>query len=207
MDNFYRLSERLDEVSRRFEIAQSALEEAMEESGGELTEDTEQLLSEVETLESIKNQIEEDFLKFPDEYAAWYKNEEAQRNVIVAERKAYEDEMKKILARYDAQIRRKESRMEWIKQNISCAMKKHNVEKLDKKRPNAQFSIYFRQTSSIEVNEGLALDAYRDIERQANENCPEWLEFVPKIKKNALAKAEELPFGFERKTGESLLIK
>lgn len=207
MDNFYKLSERLDDISRRFEIAQSALEEAMEESGGEITEETAQLLAEVDELESIKRQLDEDFINFPDEYAAWYKNEEAKRNMIIAERKAYEDEMKKVLAKYDARIKRRESRMEWIKQNIAASMKRHEVEKLDKKRPNAMFSIFFKKSQSIEVNEGLALDAYREIERKANENCPEWLEFVPKIKKGALTKVEGLPFGFERKISETLLIQ
>ena len=207
MDNFYKLSERLDDVSRRFEIAQSVLEEAMEESGGEITEENAELLAEAEELEAIKRQLEEDFVNFPDEYAAWYKNEEAKRNVILAERKAYEDEMKKVLAKYDARIKKRESRMEWIKQNIEASMRHHNITKLDKKRPNAMFSMFFKKSQSIEVNEALALDTYREIERKANENCPEWLEFVPKIKKGVLSKVDDLPTGFERKTSETLLIQ
>lgn len=207
MDNIYKLSERMDEIAMRYAVAQDALDAAMEESGGEITDETGALLSELDELEAVKNQIMEDFLRFPDEYAAWYKNEEAQRNVILAERKAYEDEMKKVLAKFDSRIKKKESRMEWIKDNISTAMKMHKVKDLDKKRPNAQFSIFFKQSSSIEVNEELALDAYREVERKANENCPEWLEFVPKIKKGTLSKVESLPFGFERKTSDSLQIK
>ena len=207
MDNFYKLSERLDDVSRRFEAARDALDEAMEESGGELTDETSALLAEVEELEAIKRQLDEDFVNFPDEYAAWYKNEEAKRNVIVAERKAYEDEMKKILARYDARIKKRESRMEWIKANISASMKRHGIEKLDKKRPDAMFSIFFKKTQSIDVNEELALKDYREVERAANKDCPEWLEFVPKIKKGALSKVEDLPSGFERLESETLQIQ
>lgn len=207
MENIYKLSERMDEIAMRYAIAQDALDAAMEESGGEITEETGALLSELDELKAIKKQIQEDFLRFPDEYAAWYKNEEAQRNIILAERKAYEDEMKKVLAKFDSRIKMKESRMEWIKDNISTAMKLNKVKVLDKKRPNAQFSIFFKQSSSIEVNEELALDAYREVERKANENCPEWLEFVPKIKKGTLSKVESLPFGFERKTSDSLQIK
>ena len=207
MDNFYKLSERLDDVSRRFEIAQNALEAAMEESGGEITDENASLVSEVEELEVIKRQLDDDFLNFPDEYAAWYKNEEAKRSMLLAERKAYEDEMKKVLAKYDTRIKSRESRMEWIKQNIAASMKRHEVDKLDKKRPNAMFSIYFKKSQSLEVNEDLALDAYREVERKANEGCPEWLEFVPKIKKGVLSKVEDLPFGFERKIGETLLIQ
>lgn len=207
MDNFYKLSERLDDISRRYDIAQTALEEAMEESGGELTEETGKLLAEADELAAIKAQIEEDFIKFPDEYAAWYKNEEAKRNMLLAERDAYENEMKKVLKRYDARIKKRENRMEWIKANISASMKRFKVTSFDKKRPNALFSIFFKSSSSIEVNEELALDAYRETEKKANENCPEWLEFVPKIKKGVLSKAETLPFGFERKISETLQIK
>lgn len=207
MDNFYRLSERLDAISRRYDIAQTALEEAMEESGGELTEETGKLLAEADELAAIKAQIEEEFVNFPDEYAAWYKNEEAKRNMILAEKEAYETEMKKVLKKYDARIKERESRMEWIKQNISASMKRFNVTKFDKKRPNALFSIYFSNSKSIEVNEELALDAYRDKVKKVNEDCPEWLEFVPKIKKGALSKVKTLPTGFERKISESLQIK
>ena len=207
MESFYRLSERMDEVAMRFNAVQTALEDAMEENGGELTEETGQMMAELDQLREIASQIEEDFVKFPDEYAAWYKNEEAKRNVIAAERKAVEEEMKKVLARYDARIKAKDSRLEWIKQNIALAMKVHKVETLDKKsRPNAMFSIYFKNSSSIEVNEEMALDAYREAQRKVNEDCPEWLEFVPKIKKGALSKVEDLPFGFERKYSKSLQI-
>ena len=207
MDSFYKLSERLDDVSRRYDSVMAAFETAMEENGGELTEETQQMLAEADELAAIKAQIEEDFIKFPDEYAAWYKNKESKRNMILAERKAYEEEMKRVLAKYDARIKEVERDMEWIKQNIAASMKKHEVEKLDKKRPNAMFSIFFKKSKSIEVNEELALDAYRDVEKKANENCPEWLEFVPKIKKGTLTKVEDLPFGFERIYSESLQIQ
>lgn len=207
MDNFYKLSERLDDVSRRFEYVKAAFEEVMEENGGEFTEEAQQLLQEANELSAIKAQIEEDFVRFPDEYAAWYKNKEAQRNMILAERKAYEDEMKKVLARYDVKIKDLEGDMEWIKQNIAASMKRHGVDKFDKKRPDALFSIFFKKSKSIEVNEELALDAYKAVEREANEKCPEWLEFIPRIKKSVLGKVEDLPFGFERKTSETLQIQ
>lgn len=207
MDSFYKLSERLDDVSRRYDSIMADFEDAMEENGGELTEETQHMLDEAEELKAIKAQIEEDFIKFPDEYAAWYKNKESKRNMILAERRAYEEEMKRVLAKYDARVKDVERDMEWIKQNIAAAMKRHEIEKLDKKRPNAMFSIFFKKSKSIEVNEELALDAYREVEKKANENCPEWLEFVPKIKKGTLTKVEDLPFGFERIYSESLQIQ
>ena len=133
MESVYRMNERMEEIAMRFEAAQTALDEVMEENGGELTEETGQMIEELETLAAIKRQIEEDFLNAPDEYAAWYKNVEAKRNVKKAERDAFEAEMKKALAKYDAAVKKEESRMEWIKEQINSAMTIANVKKLGKK--------------------------------------------------------------------------
>lgn len=208
MESFYKLSERMDDIAMRYRVAQDALDAAMEESGGEITEENEHLVAEVEELAAIKTQIQEQFLEMPDEFGAWYKNEEAQKRMIEAEKKAYEEQMKAVLAKFDARIKAKERRMDFIKDNIEAAMRRAEVEGLNKKnRPDSMFSFFFNKSSSIEVNEELALDAYRKIERETNEKCPEWLEFVPKIKKGVLGKVTDLPFGFERKISQSLQIR
>lgn len=207
MENIYNLSARMSEIAARYDQAQTALEEAMEENGGELTEETGQMLEELEQLEAIKADIALEFVKFPDEYAAWYKNEEARRDAVKAERKAYEDHMKAVLAKYDARIKRHDSRMAWIRENINGAMVIANVEKFDKKRPGAMFSIYYQSSSSIDVDEAMALEPYQDIIKTVSAQCPEWLSFEPKIAKKVLAKTEELPQGFERKKSRTLVIK
>lgn len=208
MESFYKLSERMDDIAMRYKIAQDALDAAMEESGGEITEENEQLVAEVEELAAIKAQIQEQFLEMPDEYGAWYKNVEAQKKMIEAEKKAYEEQMKGVLAKFDARIKAKERRMDFIKSNIEAAMRRAEVDGLNKKnRPDSMFSFYFSKSSSIEVNEELALDAFKDAQREVNDKCPEWLEFVPKIKKAVLSKVADLPFGFERKTSETLQIR
>lgn len=208
MESFYKLSERMDDIAMRYKIAQDALDAAMEESGGEITEENEQLVAEVEELAAIKTQIQEQFLEMPDEYGAWYKNVEAQKKMIEAEKKAYEEQMKTVLAKFDARIKAKERRMDFIKDNIEAAMKRAEIEGLTKKgRPDSMFSFFFSKSSSIEVNEELALDAYKEAQREANDKCPEWLEFVPKIKKGVLSKVDNLPFGFERVRSQTLQIK
>ena len=73
------MSERMDDIAMRYKAAQDALDAAMEESGGEITEENKQLVAEVEELAAIKAQIQEQFLEMPDEYGAWYKNVEAQK--------------------------------------------------------------------------------------------------------------------------------
>ena len=202
------MNERMEEIAMRFEAAQTALDEVMEENGGELTEETGQMIEELETLAAIKRQIEEDFLNAPDEYAAWYKNVEAKRNVKKAERDAFEAEMKKALAKYDAAVKKEESRMEWIKEQINSAMTIANVKKLGKKeRPESKFSFWYSTSRSIEVDDAMALAPYESMISEANFNCPEWLQLVPKIVKSSLSKAEVLPSGFERKESQNLMIR
>ena len=192
----------------RFRIAKDALDAAMEESGGEITEDNEHIVAQYEELAAIKAQIQDQFLEMPDEFGAWYKNEEAQMKMLEAQKAAYVEQMKNVISKYDARINAKESRLEFIRDNIDAALKKAKVEGLTKKeRPNSMFSFWYTSSSSIEVNEELALDAYREMQKEANANCPVWLEFVPKIKKNVLGKEKSLPFGFERKTSQKLQIK
>ena len=208
MESFYKLSQRMDDIAVRFRIAKDALDAAMEESGGEITEDNEHIVAQYEELAAIKAQIQDQFLEMPDEFGAWYKNEEAQMKMLEAQKVAYVEQMKNVISKYDARINAKASRLEFIRDNIDAALKKAKVEGLTKKeRPNSMFSFWYTSSSSIEVNEELALDAYREMQKEANANCPEWLEFVPKIKKNVLSKEKSLPFGFERKTSQKLQIK
>lgn len=208
MESIYKLQNRAAEIAARYDEIQAEFEALMEDNGGELNEESQEYIDRLAELESMKSELIDEFMKFPDEYAAWYKNEEAAKKVAEAEMKAFEDMQKKALAKYKARVNRRESRMEWIRQNIAEAMRLADVEKLDKKsRPNALFSIYFQESKSIEVDEMLALSDYEDAIKAITETCPEWLSFVPKIDKSILRKADVLPRGFERKTSKSLQIR
>ena len=72
MENIYKLSARAAEVSMRYEEARAALEEMYEANGGEVTAETEEKSAELEVLEQIKQELAEEFVRFPGEYAAWY---------------------------------------------------------------------------------------------------------------------------------------
>lgn len=207
MENIYKLSERAAEVSMRYEAARAALEEMYEANGGEVTAETEEKSAELEQLEEIKRQIAEEFVRFPDEYAAWYKNVEAQRAVIQAQRKAIEEEQKKVLARYDAMIRKKDSTLEWIKENMEAAMNIANVTKFDKNKTGGMFSIYFSTSKSVDVDEQLALKKYQERIDLLEAQLPEWLTLDAKISKTVAGKQEELPEGFERKERRNLIIR
>lgn len=208
MENIYKLSGKAADAAARYSEIQDEFEVLMEENGGELNEESQEMLDKLAELETIKAQIADDITRFPDEYAAWYKNVEAQKKVAEAELKAFKELQKAAIAKYEAKVKRCESRMEWIKQNIADAMVVAQVDRFDKKRsPDALFSIYFQDSKSIEVNEELALKDYRDIIDHWRASLPEWLSIETKIAKGTLSKADELPLGFERKISRNLLIK
>ena len=208
MENIYKLSGRAAEVATRYNELQDEFDLLMEENGGELNEESQEMLDKLAELETIKAEIADNFTKFPDEYAAWYKNVEAQKKVAEAELKAFKELQKIAIAKYEAKVKRCESRMEWIKQNIADAMVIAQVDKFDKKRsPDALFSIYFQDSKSIEVDEELAMKDYKDIIDHLRVSLPEWLCIETKIAKATLNKAEELPQGFERKISRNLQIR
>lgn len=207
MESIYKLSERAVAISTRYEQARAALEEMYEENGGEVTAETEEMSAELEELEQIQRQIAEEFVKFPDEYAAWFKDVEAQKAVIQAQRKAIEEEQKKVLAKYDAQIKKKDSTLEWIRQNMEAAMILAQVEKFDKKKTGGMFSIYFQTSKSVDVDEDVALKKYEDSINKLRATLPDWLILNTKISKSVAGKLEELPEGFERKQSKTLIIR
>lgn len=207
MENIYKLSARAAEVSMRYEEARAALEEMYEANGGEVTAETEEKSAELEVLEQIKQELAEEFVRFPGEYAAWYKNVEAQRNLIEGEKKAMEAEQKKVLARYDAAIKKKEATLAWIRENMEAAMKIADVQKFEKKQTGGMFSIYFQTSKSVDVDEDVALKDYKGAIDALAATLPEWLTITHKINKTVAGKLETLPGGFERKQSKTLIIK
>lgn len=208
MESIYKLENRAAEIAARFEQVQDEFELLMEENGGELNEESQEMLDKLEELEVIMKQMQEDFIKFPDAYAAWYKNEEAKKKVAEAELKAFKEIQDAAIAKYKAKVNRRASRMEWIKQNIADCMRIAGVERFDKKsNPDALFSIYFQESSSIEVDEAVAAVGYEEIIKTANSVLPEGFSLVLKVDKSVLKKAESLPMGCERKVSKSLQIR
>lgn len=208
MESIYKLSGKAVEAEAQYNRIQAEFEDLMEENGGELNEDSQEVLDRLEELEAIKKQIKEDIVKFPDVYAAWYKNVEARKKVHEAERAAFVEAQKTALAKYDAKIKKDEKDLAWIGQNIEDAMHMAQVERFDKKsRPEALFSIWFQESKSIEVDKDLALKDFLIEIDEINKRHPEWLVLEPKIVKKALSKVETLPTGFERKTSKTLRIQ
>lgn len=208
MDNIYKLEGRAAEIAARYQEVMTEFEDLMEENGGELNEESQEYIDKLEELQGIQAELRENFEKFPDAYAAWYKNVEAEKKVAEAEMKAFKEMQDKALAKYKAKVNNLDSRLEWIRQNIAESMRLLGVEKLDKKRsPDALFSIYFQESKSIEVDETLALAQYQERIDEFFATLPEWLPFVLKIDKNVLKKVDDLPRGFERIISKNLQIR
>ncbi|MCM1503373.1 MAG: hypothetical protein NC115_12035 [Bacteroidales bacterium] len=207
MENIYRLSERAYRASMEYEEVMAALDARYEENGGEVTSETEAMEAEAARLSAVQEQIMEDFCRFPDEYAAWYKNVEAQKKVLEAEKKAVEEEQKKVLQLHQARINRQEATMEWIKLNMEAAMNIAHVDRFDKKKTGGLFSIYFSKSRSLNVDESLALNDYRGRIEALQAQLPDWLTLQPKISKSVAGKADVLPAGFESVESKNLVIR
>ena len=208
MESIYKLSGRAAEAEARYNEIQEQFEALMEENGGELNEESQELIDMLAEQEAIKTQIAEDILNFPDEYAAWYKNEEAKKDLAQAELNAFKKVHENAIAKYEARVKRREKRMDWIKQNIQAAMDRAHVDKFDKKsRPNALFSIYFKESSSIVVDETAVTTTYKEAIDTANSVLPSGYSLVLKVDKNALKKSEKLPVGAARMVSKTLQIK
>lgn len=208
MENIYQLVGQAAELAVRFNEIQDEFEALMEENGGELNEESQEYLDKMEELQALRAKMREDILENADAYAAWYKNEEAQKKADEAALKAFKEAQQVAVAKYETAVRKRENRCAWIKDSISFAMDWAEVDKLDKKtRPDAKFSLYFQNTKSIDVDETLALAQYEEEISAFLANLPEWLSFVPKFDKKALKDVEVLPEGFERRISRSLQIR
>lgn len=208
MESIYKLQGRAEEIAARYDEVMDEFENLMEENGGELNEESQEYLDKMAELEAIQKQIAEDFIKFPDVYASWYKNEEAKEKVAEAELKAAKEMYDAALAKYKTRVTKRTNRKEWIKQNIEDCMKLAGVEKFDKKsNPDALHSIYFQESKSIEVDEATVLAIYEQEISTANSALPEGFSLELKVDKNILKKSETLPVGVERVVNKTLRIR
>lgn len=208
MESIYKLQGKAAEIANQYNELLMQFENLMEENGGELTPESQEYIDHLAALENLKVQIKEDILKFPDEYASWYKNVEARKKVHEAELKAFKELQAAAVAKYEAKVKKDSNDLNWIRQNIADAMTFAKVKSFDKKsRPNALFSIYFLESKTVEVDEAKVNERYQDVISTANAAMPEGYSLVLKVDKNVLRKVETLPEGAQLITGKSLVIK
>ena len=186
MENIYKLGEKYSSVEAAYEVTRANLDMMYEENGGEITEQTEALEKEAEELKRLHEEIVKDVLSAPDEYAAIVKNAEAQKNILEAELKALKEEQKKACAKIEAKIKQKESKMEWFKQNIADAMKFAEIEKIGGAKAPNKFTIWFKNTESVNVDTEAAMKPYEAKIKEFIESLPQWIVVKTDINKTAV---------------------
>lgn len=207
MENIYQLGEKFYRISEAYDCAKAALEEEYENNGGEMTETTEQMQAELDELERIKNEVVAEVLSAPDDFAAIVKNAEAQKKVLEAELKAVKEEQAKVTAKIEARIKRKQSKIDWFKDNILEAMKLAEVQKIGGARTENRFTIWIGESTSMETDEETLLNPYNDRIKAFIEGLPKWVKVTTGINKTALKAEAELPAGAAIVTNKTLNIR
>ena len=207
MENIYTLGERFNALSEAYDEAKAKLEEEYEANGGEMTETTEAMQAELDELERVRQEVVNDVLSAPDEYAAIVKNAEAQKNVLEAELKAVKEEQAKYLARIEAKIKRKQEKIDWFKGNIAEALRLAQIEKLGGAKTENKFCIYFSKSTSVEADTERLLAPYKDEIDSLVASLPSWVTVKTDVNKTALKKEKTLPDGASLNTKKTLQIK
>lgn len=207
METIYNLEQKFAAISESYDELEAALVEKYEDNGGEVTEETESMQAELDALAQLKQQITEDIIAAPDEYAAIVKNAEAQKKILEAELKALKEEQLKAQARIQAKINRKVSKIDFFKDSIAEAMRANGVEKIGGAKTDNRFSIYFSKSTAVDVDAEAVLAPYQPRFAAFLKSLPSWVKVSFDVNKTELKKAEELPAGASLVTNQSLQIR
>ena len=207
MENIYTLGEKYLSISEAYDSLQAVLDQMYEENGGEVTEETEAMESEKETLALLRETVVANILDAPDDYAAIVKNTEAQKAIEEAELKAIMEQQAKVVAKYKARINSKQRKIDWFKDAIASAMRFAEITKIGGARTSNKFSIYFTNTKKLEADNDTLLAPYRDKINAVLADLPVWVSIKPDINKALLKKEEDLPDGAELIETKTLQIR
>ena len=207
MENIYKLKERYAKLSQAYDDLRYELDLTYDENGGEVTEETEQMEKAGAEMEDLRKQILQDVIDMPDEYAAIVKNEEAHKKIFEAELKALKEEQAKACDKIQAKIKRCENKIGWFKENIAEALKVAQIEKIGGAKTDNKFTIYFTNTSSVEVDEPTILHPYQKKIQDLIDSLPKWLVVTTSVNKSVLKKEDVLPEGAAINSTKNLQIK
>ena len=186
MENIYKIGERYIQIAADYEAAMAAIESKYEETGGEITDETVALEKEAQALDDLRKEIAKDVLSAPDEYAAIVKNAEAQKKILEAELKALKEEQAKACAKIEARIKQKASKADWFKTQIEDAMKFAEIQKIGGAKTSNKFTIWFKDTESVEADSEVVMKPYEQKVRAFIESLPAWITVKTDINKTAL---------------------
>ena len=207
MENIYQLEQKFAAISDSYDALEAALVEKYEEGGGEVTEETESMQSELDALAELKQKIQEDIIAAPDAYASIVKNAEAQRKILEAELKALKEEQQKAVARIQAKINRKNSKIDFFKDSIAEAMRANGIDKIGGAKTDNRFSIYFSKSTAVDADTEKLLAPYQPRFTAFLQSLPAWVKVSFDVNKTELKKVDELPDGASIVTNQSLQIR
>lgn len=207
METIYKLEEKFAAISEAYDQLEAQLVETYEENGGEVTEETESMQSQLDGLNALKKQVTDDIIAAPDDYASIVKNAEAQQKILEAELKALKEEQSKAVARLQAKINRKASKADFFKDAIAEALRASGIEKIGGAKTDNRFSIYFQSSNSVEVDAEKVLAPYQPRIDAFIHSLPSWITVKTDVSKSELKKADELPDGASIVSSKSLRIR
>lgn len=207
MENIYTLSGRYAEMNERYEALSAELSDMYEENGGEETADTIKQEALLDELAELKDAVLRDIVEHADDYAAIAMNKDCQRKMLEAELKALKEEQAKVVAKYQARINRLASSVEFWKENFAQAMNLEKITKIGGPKTGHKFTVWVKETQSVEVDEQTVLEPYQDTIDELVERLPAWVTVKTGISKTELKKEETLPAGAALVTSQTIQIR
>lgn len=207
MENIYALSGKYAEINDRYEALSAELDAMYEDNGGEETAETEQMQELLQEQEALKAEVLREIVEHADDYAEIALNKASQQKILEAELKAVKEEQAKVVAKYQARINRIARSVEFWKENFQEAMKLEQITKIGGPKTGHKFTVWVKETQSVDVDEETVLAPYRDTIDELLERLPAWVTVKTGISKTELKKEETLPEGATLVTSETIQIR
>lgn len=207
MENIYTLTGRYAEMNDRYEELSAELAAMYEENGGEETADTMKQEALLDEIAELKDAVMRDIVEHADDYAAIAMNKDCQRKMLEAELKTLKEEQAKVVAKYQARINRLAGSVEFWKENFRQAMEIEKVSKIGGPRTGHKFTVWVKETQSVEVDETQVLAPWQETIDELVERLPSWVTVKTGVSKTELKKEETLPEGAAIVTSQTIQIR
>ena len=206
MENIYTLSGRYADINHRYEVLSAELAAMYEENGGEETADTMKQEALLDEIAELKDEVLHEIVEH-DDYAAIAMNKDCQRKMLEAELKTLKEEQAKVVAKYQARINRLAGSVDFWKENFAQAMKLERITKIGGPKTGHKFTVWVKETQSVDVDEETVLAPYRETIDELLERLPAWVTVKTGVSKTELKKEETLPEGATLVTSETIQIR
>ena len=171
------------------------------------TRRSEQMQELLQEQEALKAEVLREIVEHADDYAEIALNKASQQKILEAELKAVKEEQAKVVAKYQARINRIARSVEFWKENFQEAMKVEQLTKIGGPKTGHKFTIWVKESESIDVDEAVALAPFEEKIAELVEQLPAWVKIATGVNKTVLKKEETLPEGASRVVSQSIQIR